>query len=101
MLLENLRRTIYQDLKDAALKAREKACWNSRTSGVCSGKAQGKVHGDLATNLALVLARPAKSAPRKIAQIILDHFPTGSNRVERCEWQGLGLSIFSRSLLGL
>ena len=30
-------------------------------------------HGDLATNLALVLAKPAKMAPRKVAEILVSH----------------------------
>ena len=91
MLLENLRNTIYQDLKDAALKAREEGLLEFEELPVfVLEKPREKAHGDLATNLALVLARPAKSAPRKIAQIILDHFPTGSNRVARCEVAGPG-----------
>jgi arginyl-tRNA synthetase len=32
-------------------------------------------HGDWATNAAMVGARPAKAAPRAIAQAIVDHFP--------------------------
>ena len=32
-------------------------------------------HGDWATNAAMVAARPAKAAPRVIAQAIVDHFP--------------------------
>ncbi|MDX1692099.1 MAG: arginine--tRNA ligase, partial [Acidimicrobiia bacterium] len=34
-----------------------------------------RAHGDWATNAAMVAARPAKAAPRVIAQAIVDHFP--------------------------
>lgn len=69
MLLEHLRNTIYQDLKDAALKAREEGLLEFEELPVfVLEKPREKAYGDLATNLAMVLARPAKSAPRKIAQ---------------------------------
>jgi arginyl-tRNA synthetase len=91
MLLEHLRSTIYQDLKDAALMAREEGKLNFEELPLFTlEKPRERAHGDLATNLAMVLARPAKSAPRKIAQIILDHFPIGDNRVIRCEVAGPG-----------
>ncbi|MBI2346323.1 MAG: arginine--tRNA ligase [Deltaproteobacteria bacterium] len=32
-------------------------------------------HGDFATNVAMLLARQAKKAPRAVAQAIVDHFP--------------------------
>ncbi|MFY9272811.1 MAG: arginine--tRNA ligase [Thermacetogeniaceae bacterium] len=91
MLLEDLRNAIYQDLKEAALKAREEGLLEFEELPVfVLEKPREKAYGDLATNLAMVLARPARCAPRKIAQIILDHFPMGSNRVMRCEVAGPG-----------
>ena len=57
MLLEHLRNTIYQDLKDAALKAREEGLLEFEELPVfVLEKPREKAYGDLATNLAMVLA---------------------------------------------
>jgi arginyl-tRNA synthetase len=51
-------------------------------------------HGDYATNVAMALARPAKKAPRQIADAIVTHFPK-SGLVERLEIAGPGfLNVF-------
>jgi arginyl-tRNA synthetase len=51
-------------------------------------------HGDYATNVAMTLARPAKKAPRQIADAIVTHFPK-SGIVERLEIAGPGfLNVF-------
>src|SRR5690554_6328881 len=36
-----------------------------------------KQHGDFASNIALVMARAARKAPREVAEIIVDHLPKG------------------------
>jgi arginyl-tRNA synthetase len=51
-------------------------------------------HGDYATNVAMQLARPAKKAPRQIADAIVRHFPP-MPEVERVEIAGPGfLNVF-------
>ena len=51
-------------------------------------------HGDYATNVAMVLARPAKKAPRQIAEAIVKHFPP-MPEVARVEVAGPGfLNVF-------
>src|SRR6266850_70909 len=51
-------------------------------------------HGDYATNVAMVLARPAKRAPRQIADLIVKNFPA-LDEVERLEVAGPGfLNVF-------
>ncbi len=51
-------------------------------------------HGDYATNIALTLARPARQAPRKLAETIVAHFPK-TPAVERLEIAGPGfLNVF-------
>jgi arginyl-tRNA synthetase len=51
-------------------------------------------HGDYATNVALLLARPARKPPRQIAELIVKHFPAMSE-VERLEVAGPGfLNVF-------
>jgi arginyl-tRNA synthetase len=51
-------------------------------------------HGDYATNVAMTLARPAKRAPRQIAELIVRHFPPLAE-VARVEVAGPGfLNVF-------
>ena len=51
-------------------------------------------HGDYATNVAMQLARPARKAPRQIAEAIVRHFPP-TPEVERLEIAGPGfLNVF-------
>jgi len=91
MLLERLKKEIYQDLQNAALRARhEGKLAFEELPPFTVEKPREKLHGDLAANIALILARPAKAAPRKIAEAILGCFPAGGNRVARCEIAGPG-----------
>jgi arginyl-tRNA synthetase len=53
-----------------------------------------EAHGDYATNVAMTLARPARKAPRQIAEAIASHFPK-SGLVDRLEIAGPGfLNVF-------
>ena len=38
-------------------------------------RTRDKAHGDLATNLAMMMAKPAKKNPRELAQLIIDNLP--------------------------
>jgi arginyl-tRNA synthetase len=51
-------------------------------------------HGDLATNLALVLAKPAKMAPRKIAEIIVKNLQAPEGMLQKVEIAGPGFINF-------
>jgi len=51
-------------------------------------------HGDLATNLALVLAKPAKQPPRKVAQAIIDHLTAPEGMLRKVEIAGPGFINF-------
>lgn len=54
-------------------------------------------HGDLATNVAMQLAKPAKRNPRELAQIILDALmadPLARNLIEQAELAGPGFINF-------
>ncbi|OPX84386.1 MAG: Arginine--tRNA ligase [Pelotomaculum sp. PtaB.Bin104] len=53
-----------------------------------------KDHGDFATGLAMLLARPARMAPRKIAEIIVSNFSLTGTWVERVEIAGPGFINF-------
>lgn len=50
-------------------------------------------HGDFATNIAMVLAKPARTNPRELAQKIVDALPA-SELLERCDIAGPGFINF-------
>lgn len=95
MLLEHLKNRIYLDLKEAAERARETGELQfDHLPPYTLEKPRESAHGDLATNIAMVLARPARTAPRKIAEVVLKHFQADRNRVDRCEVAGPGFINF-------
>jgi arginyl-tRNA synthetase len=51
-------------------------------------------HGDLATNLALILAKQAKQPPRKVAQAIIDHLAAPEGMLLKVEIAGPGFINF-------
>ena len=51
-------------------------------------------HGDLATNLALVLAKQAKMAPRKVAETIIQNLAAPAGMLEKVEIAGPGFINF-------
>ncbi|GAB6159062.1 arginine--tRNA ligase [Desulfotomaculum varum] len=53
-----------------------------------------KGHGDFATNLAMQLARPARMAPRKIAEAVVENLDLADTPVERVEIAGPGFINF-------
>lgn len=53
-----------------------------------------KTHGDYATNAALLLAKPAKQAPRRIAEVLVRHFDPAGTFVDRVEIAGPGFINF-------
>ncbi len=53
-----------------------------------------KGHGDFATNIAMMLAKPARNAPKKIAQILFNEMDLGLTCIERVEVAGPGFINF-------
>ena len=53
-----------------------------------------EAHGQWASNLALMLAKPAKRPPREVAQLIVDHFQDPSGLVREIEIAGPGFLNF-------
>lgn len=53
-----------------------------------------QTHGDFAANIAMVMAKEARMAPRKIAEIILSHLDTESSFIDRAEVAGAGFINF-------
>ena len=56
-------------------------------------RARSRQHGDFATNVAMLLARPAKRNPRELAQALVAALPA-SEQVERVEIAGPGFINF-------
>lgn len=56
-------------------------------------RTKDKSHGDLATNLAMMLAKPAKKNPRELAQLIIDALPEDT-AVQKVEIAGPGFINF-------
>jgi len=56
-------------------------------------RTKDKNHGDLASNIALTLAKAAKKPPREIAQLIIDHLPVSEN-LAKTEIAGPGFINF-------
>ncbi|WP_295579404.1 arginine--tRNA ligase [uncultured Lamprocystis sp.] len=56
-------------------------------------RTKDQTHGDFATNLALVLAKPARTRPRDLAQRLVDVLPD-SSLIERVEIAGPGFINF-------
>jgi arginyl-tRNA synthetase len=53
-----------------------------------------QTHGDFATNIAMVMAKQAHMAPRKIAEIVLNHLDPEGSYIERTEIAGAGFINF-------
>ena len=53
-----------------------------------------QAHGDFAANVAMVMAKQARMAPRKIAEIILAHLDTEGSYIDRTEIAGAGFINF-------
>ena len=52
-------------------------------------------HGDFATNIAMRLAKPAKSAPRAIAEKLIDAFELENSSIQKVEVAGPGFINFT------
>ncbi|EHL32870.1 arginine--tRNA ligase [Legionella drancourtii] len=60
-------------------------------------RAKDSAHGDYASNLALILAKPCRQAPRKIAELLVQALPDAAF-VEKVEIAGAGfINFFLRS----
>jgi arginyl-tRNA synthetase len=95
---DNILADVRSELKDAVLKAVEA----SREEGVIKlaaipefyiQKSDQPKYGDLATSLALMLAKDAKMAPRQIAEIIVKHIQK-SELIDKIEIAGPGFINF-------
>jgi arginyl-tRNA synthetase len=83
-IYERIKEDIYGELKCAVAKARAKKELNLESEQLpvfVLEEPREHQHGDLATNLAMLLAKQAKRAPRDIAKIILANLNLENTRI--------------------
>jgi len=94
-LYERIKTSIANRLKEAAGKAREKGqlAYTELPFFVLE-EPRERQFGDLATNLAMLLAKQAKRSPREIAGIILENFNQEDTSIIACEIAAPGFINF-------
>ncbi len=94
-LYEKIKETIYQELTQAILTAREKGeiSFDELPLYVLE-EPRERQHGDLATNLAMLLTKQARKAPREIAGIIIANLEKDRTMITSCEIAGPGFINF-------
>ena len=91
-----MKETITDILLDALARAREKGQLKlEKQPVVVLETPREKSHGDLATTLALTLAKPESLAPRKVAEIILANIQDEAGIIEKTEIAGPGFINFT------
>jgi arginyl-tRNA synthetase len=86
-------------LKDMVLNAlerasKERALPSADVPAFQIDEPKAEAHGDFSTNVAMVSASVQKMAPRKIAEILLNHLEDPQDRVEKIEIAGPGFINF-------
>lgn len=94
-VLENVKNNIIKAIEQAAQKARDegKLGFDTLPAFVLEVPRE-KEHGDFATNIAMLLTRQARMAPRQIAETIAEGINTESARIARIEIAGPGFINF-------
>ncbi|XCH78967.1 MAG: arginine--tRNA ligase [Candidatus Dehalobacter alkaniphilus] len=92
---EKIRENVSKKLEQAILCAREKgALAFQEIPSYVLEEPREREHGDLATNLAMLLTKQAKRAPRDIAAIIIDNLDTADTWITSSEIAGPGFINF-------
>ncbi|HEX9020116.1 MAG TPA: arginine--tRNA ligase [Nitrospirota bacterium] len=90
-----MKQTVTEILLQALTRAREKGELKLETSpAIALDTPREKSHGDLATTLAMTLARPESKPPRKIAEIIVANIQDEGGVIEKAEIAGPGFINF-------
>lgn len=91
----SIKETLYSNLAKAAESAQSSGelSFDSLPNYVLE-EPREKQHGDFATNLAMVLTKQARKAPREIANILIKHLDTEGTWVTACEIAGPGFINF-------
>ena len=93
--MRTIKEDLYQRLEAAALSAKEKGLLNLETVPAFTIEIpREKSHGDFAGNIAMLLAKQARMAPRKIAEIIVSELDQTGSFIEQVEIAGAGFINF-------
>ena len=94
-VLENVKNNIVNAIEQAAQKARDegKLSFDTLPAFVLEVPRE-KEHGDFATNIAMLLTRQARMAPRQIAEALAEGINTEGARIARIEIAGPGFINF-------
>ncbi|HZK85931.1 MAG TPA: arginine--tRNA ligase [Desulfosporosinus sp.] len=102
--------SLYESIKERVMCQLEEAARTAKAVGELNfielpsyvlEEPREKEHGDLATNLAMVLAKQAKRSPRDIATILIKHLDTTGTWIESSEIAGAGFINFRLNPLWL
>ena len=94
-VLENVKNNIVKAIEQAAQKARDEGKLDFDTlPAFVLEVPREKEHGDFATNIAMLLTRQARMAPRQIAETLAEGINTEGARIARIEIAGPGFINF-------
>lgn len=94
-VMESLQESIKKIIQDGLYKAKEEGAIDfQEMPDFILEVPRGKSHGDFATNIAMQLTKQAKTAPRVIAQVIVDHMDTARSYIQEVEIAGPGFINF-------
>lgn len=94
-LYEKIKDSISGNLEKAVIKARDKGELSfTELPAFVLEEPRERQHGDLATNLAMLLTKQAKRAPRDIAGVIIEHLEKENTWIAACEIAGPGFINF-------
>jgi len=94
-IVENIENQIKESVEKAVNKAREAGEINFvKMPDYVLEVPREKIHGDFAANIAMLMAKEAKMAPRKIAEIIVNNLDRQGTSIEKIEIAGPGFINF-------
>ena len=102
--------SLYEDIKERVTNQLQEAAQTAKAGGELNfielpsyvlEEPRERQHGDLATNLAMVLAKLEKRSPRDIATILIKHLDTTGTWIESSEIAGAGFINFRLNPLWL
>ncbi len=101
-LYEDVKAKIIRQLEHAANSAKAQGELNfEELPGFVLEEPRERQHGDLATNLAMVMAKQAKRPPREIAAALIKHMDKTGTWIETSEIAGAGFINFHLNPLWL
>lgn len=89
-VIEQVKTQLRQALTEAINRAVAAGELTGPAPGVMLEVPKDKAHGDFATNLAMVMTKPERKAPRVVAETILRHLHTEGTWIESAEIAGPG-----------